>query len=167
MRSKRKYSPLVLVWIALTSAAFAFPQFFFFIFFSAAMIDPLFCKQCIYTLFTDPQTLLFINFFIKNKFYSTIYIFKNYFTTVFSVFSFQFQQNKFYPNRPLVNLRERDTSYMHERERPLALPKGERHLEYSCFSYFIWIILCLLYWETMWIIKFVYSLHLLNMETIL
>ena len=145
MRSKRKYSPLVLVWIALISAASAFPQYFFFFFFSTAMIDPLFCEQCIYTLFTDPQTLLFINFFIKNESYSTIHIFKNYFATVFSVFSFQFQQNKFYPNRPLVNLRKRDTSYMHERERPLALPKGERHLEYSCFSYFIWIILCLLY----------------------
>ena len=45
-----------------------------------------------------PQTSLFINFFIKNGSHSTIHTFKNYFTTVFSVLSFQFQQNKFYPN---------------------------------------------------------------------
>ena len=45
-----------------------------------------------------PQTPLFINFFIKNWSHNTIYIFKNYFATAFSVFSFQFQQNKFYPN---------------------------------------------------------------------
>ena len=37
----------------------------------------------------------FINFFIKNGSHITIHIFKNYFATVFSVFSFQFQQNKF------------------------------------------------------------------------
>ena len=36
---------LVLVWIALISAASAFPQFFFFFFFSAAMVDPFFCEQ--------------------------------------------------------------------------------------------------------------------------
>ena len=36
----------------------------------------------------DPQILLFSNFFIKNGSYDTIYPFKNYFTTVFSVFSF-------------------------------------------------------------------------------
>ena len=55
-----------------------------------------------YLLFTDPQTSLFSNFFIKNGSHDTIYTFKNYFTTVFSIFSFQFQQNKFYPNRPLI-----------------------------------------------------------------
>ena len=55
-----------------------------------------------YLLFTDPQTSLFSNFFIKNGSHDTIYTFKNYFATVFSVFSFQFQQNKFYPNRPLI-----------------------------------------------------------------
>ena len=49
----------------------------------------------------DPQISFFINFFIKNGSHSTIHTFKNYFTTVFSVLSFQFQQNKFYPNRPL------------------------------------------------------------------
>ena len=57
-------------------------------------------EQCICALFMDPQITLFNNFFIKNGSYGTIYTFKNYFATVFSVFSFQFQQNKFYPNTP-------------------------------------------------------------------
>ena len=48
------------------------------------------------------QISLFSNFFIKNWSYGTIHTFKNYFVTVFSVFSFQFQQNKFYPNVSLV-----------------------------------------------------------------
>ena len=45
-------------------------------------------EQCIYVLFTYPQISLFNNLFIKNEFYGTIHTFKNYFTTVFSVFSF-------------------------------------------------------------------------------
>ena len=45
--------------------------------------------------FFSPQILFFINFFIKNKFYSTIHTFKNYFATMFSVLS----KNKLYPNR--------------------------------------------------------------------
>ena len=36
----------------------------------------------------DPQISLFSNFFIKNGFHGTIYTFKNYFTTVFSIFNF-------------------------------------------------------------------------------
>ena len=39
-------------------------------------------------LFTDPQTSFFNNFFIKNGSHDTIHTFKNYFVTVFSVFSF-------------------------------------------------------------------------------
>ena len=35
----------------------------------------------------DPQTPLFSNFFIKNGFHDIIHIFKNYFVTVFLVFS--------------------------------------------------------------------------------
>ena len=58
-------------------------------------------EQCIYALFMDPQITLFSNFFIKNGSHGTIYTFKNYFATVFSVFNFQFQQNKFYSNRPV------------------------------------------------------------------
>ena len=50
----------------------------------------------------DLHTSLFNNFFIKNGSHDTIYIFKNYFVTVFSIFNFQ--QNKLYPNRPLVSV---------------------------------------------------------------
>ena len=39
-------------------------------------------------LFIDPQILLFSNFFIKNESHGTIHTFKNYFVTVFLVFSF-------------------------------------------------------------------------------
>ena len=48
----------------------------------------------------DSQISLFSNFFIKNGSHDTIYTFKNYFATVISAISFQFQQNKSYPNRP-------------------------------------------------------------------
>ena len=41
-----------------------------------------------HALFTDPQISLFSIFFIKNGFHGTIYTFKNYFTTVFSIFNF-------------------------------------------------------------------------------
>ena len=55
-----------------------------------------------HVLFIDPQIPLFSNFFIKNGSYSTIYTFKNYFATVISVISFQFQQNKSYPTISLI-----------------------------------------------------------------
>ena len=94
-----------------------FPFFFFLFFFSrvffllAATVHvrymnssrnfwPDFREQYIRALFTDPQISFFMNFFIKNGSHSTIYTFKNYFTTVISAISFQFQQNKSYPNRP-------------------------------------------------------------------
>ena len=48
----------------------------------------------------DLQTSFFNKIFIKNGFHDTIHIFKNYFASVFSVFSFQ--QNKRYPNISLV-----------------------------------------------------------------
>ena len=54
-------------------------------------------------LFTGPTTTLFrkyIYIYIKNGSHNTIYTFKNYFATVFLVFSFQ--QNKLYPNGLLV-----------------------------------------------------------------
>ena len=64
----------------------------------------------------DPQITLFNNFFIKNGSHGTIYTFKNYFATVFSVFSFQFQQNKFYPNRPIEVKVSDDTSQSENEE---------------------------------------------------
>ena len=42
----------------------------------------------------DLQIPFFSNFFIKNGSHDTIYTFKNYFATVISAISFQFQQNK-------------------------------------------------------------------------
>ena len=86
--------------------AFSFFLFFFFFFFSfflarvfppqvatvhallTTTFDQVFHEQCIRTLFTDSQILLFSNFFNKNGSHGTIHIFKNYFVTVFSVFSF-------------------------------------------------------------------------------
>ena len=96
---------LVLVWIALISAASVFPQFFFFFFsFKPQWLTRSSVNSALMHYSRTPQTPLFINFFIKNGSHSTIHTFKNYFATVFSVFSFQFQQNNFYPNRPLVLL---------------------------------------------------------------
>ena len=57
----------------------------------------------VHVLFIDPEIPLFSNFFIKNGSHGTIYTFKNYFATVISAISFQFQQNKSYPNRPLMH----------------------------------------------------------------
>ena len=52
---------------------------FFWLF--STSVDPVHCSR-------NPQTLLFSNFFIKNRSHGTIYTFKNYFAIVFSVFSF-------------------------------------------------------------------------------
>ena len=61
-----------------------------------------FLQQTVHhVLFMDPQIPLFSNFFIKNGSHSTIYTFKNYFSTVILAINFQFQQNKSYPNRPI------------------------------------------------------------------
>ena len=60
----------------------------FFILVPAALFDQVNCEQCTDVLFTDPQIPLFSHFFIKNGSHNTIYTFKNYFATVFSVFSF-------------------------------------------------------------------------------
>ena len=51
-----------------------------------------------------PQTSLFSNFFIKNRFHYTVYTFKNYFITVFLVSVFNFSKNKLNPNEPLYYL---------------------------------------------------------------
>ena len=51
-------------------------------------------------LFTGPTISIFSNFFIKNWSHDTIHIFKNYFVTMFSVFSFS--NNKFNSNRPNI-----------------------------------------------------------------
>ena len=48
----------------------------------------------------DPQTSFFNKTFIKNGSHGIIHTFKNYFATVFSIFNFQ--QNKWYPNTPVI-----------------------------------------------------------------
>ena len=75
---------------------------FFFFFFQAAVVDQVFYEQCFCVLFIDPQITLFNNLFMKNGLHSTIYTFKNYFTTVFSVSVFNFSKNKLNPNGPYI-----------------------------------------------------------------
>ena len=82
----------VLVWIALILVLrLRFLSFFFFFSFSSFQPQWLIRSSVNSTLMHCswiPQIPLFINFFIKNRSHSTIHIFKNYFATVFSVFSF-------------------------------------------------------------------------------
>ena len=51
-------------------------------------------------LFTRPTNLFFFKTFIKNESHDTIHTFKNYFTIIFSVFSFS--NNKFNSNGPIL-----------------------------------------------------------------
>ena len=44
-------------------------------------------EQYSHAQFTDLQTSLFSNFFIKNESHNIIHTFKNYFATIFSIFS--------------------------------------------------------------------------------
>ena len=93
---------LGVVWIQLITSTFCILLLLRFSLFFLARVCWLFHgKQCICILFTDSQIPIFNNFFIKNGSHDTIHTFKNYFARVFLVFSFQFQQNKFYPNGPL------------------------------------------------------------------
>ena len=71
---------------------------------TTSLTNKIFTKICLLVGFLycsrDPQTSFFNKIFIKNVSHGTIHIFKNYFATIFSVFNFQ--QNKRYPNRPLI-----------------------------------------------------------------
>ena len=74
----------VRVWIQVR-----FPLLLFLFFFAlAAIVDQVNSEQCICALFMIPQTSFFSNVFIKNGSHGTIHTVKNYFATVFSVFSF-------------------------------------------------------------------------------
>ena len=107
------YIYYVTVWIQIISAStffvLRFSLFFFFFLGSAAIVDFVNCEQCIRALFTVPQITLFSNFFIKNRSHSTIYTFKNYFATVFSISVFSFSKNKLNPNGPLIYIFFRNT----------------------------------------------------------
>ena len=87
------------------TSTFSSPRFplLFFFFFQPAIVDFVNCERCIYILFTVPQITLFSNFFIKNGSHNTIYTFKNYFATMFSVSVFSFSKNKLNPNTPFVS----------------------------------------------------------------
>ena len=94
---------IVTVWIQIISTStFLELRFSLFFFGSAAIVDFVNCEQCIRALFTVPQITLFSNFFIKNGSHNTIYTFKNYFATVFSVSVFSFSKNKLNPNTPII-----------------------------------------------------------------
>ena len=100
-RYENRYEPLtnkqgppqchnnVTVWFAMKPASafllYVFLFFFLFFFFKPVIVDFVNCEQCIHALFTVPQITLFSNFFFKNGSHNTIYTFKNYFATVFSV----------------------------------------------------------------------------------
>ena len=119
---KQRTISVCLGWRLLRFNFCVFLLFFFFFFFFSRVFSPLvatvhvrymncshnfwpvFREQYIRALFMDPQISFFINFFIKNESHGTIYTFKNYFATVILVISFQFQQNKSYPNRLSVFL---------------------------------------------------------------
>ena len=92
------FSNLVSFWIGKRGSTFEFPSLFFF---PAAYFDFSIVNNASMHCSRIPQTSLFSNFFIKNRSHGTSHTFKNYFVTMFSIFSFQFQQNKLYPNRPL------------------------------------------------------------------
>ena len=86
-KSFQTFNNYVPVWIQIiVASAFLLCGFLFFLFLFPARICWLFySEQCICVLFTDPQIPLFSNLFIKNGSHDTIYTFKNYFATVFSI----------------------------------------------------------------------------------
>ena len=103
-KKKEKTCPIpsnnynVTVCFVLKPTSTFFSTFFFFFFLKLAIVDFVNGKQCICILFTVPQITLFNNFFIKNGSHNTIYTFKNYFATMFSVSIFSFSKNKLNPN---------------------------------------------------------------------
>ena len=78
------YFDLVSVWIALI-LAFSIPRFFFF-----HMNSNFTWIYCLRTIHHCLCTVYLLKN-IKNRSHDTIHVFKNYFATVLSVFSFQFQ----------------------------------------------------------------------------
>ena len=87
--STHPYKKISLPRVKRASQTFAFlPLFFFFFSRKVWLFNPFTTIWGFNALFTDLQISLFNNFFIKNKSYGIIYIFKNYFTIIF--FSFQF-----------------------------------------------------------------------------
>ena len=95
------------VFISVCVLRFAFSSSFFFFFFLLYAFQT-FSRQSVLlstvyallgTIHRTHNHFIGKKIYIKNGSHGIIYIFKNYFATVFSVFSFQ--QNKLYPNGPL------------------------------------------------------------------
>ena len=80
----------VYVWIPRPRLHFVLHAFFFFV--QPAIVDKSTMNSARCALFTNSQITLFNHFFIKNRSHNIIHIFKNYFATVFLVFSFQLYQ---------------------------------------------------------------------------
>ena len=108
------------VWVGVCCVAFQFLRFLLFFFFFchafsphkrllfmygtwtvAATFDPLSMNSASVHYSRTQNFHFFINFFIKNGSYGTIYTFKNYFTTIFLVSVFNFSKNKLNPNGPI------------------------------------------------------------------
>ena len=87
-----------------------FDLFIFYFFFRAfhvimhCSVGPMHCSVGPVYCSWDPQILYSGKKNFKTGSHNTIHIFKNYFATVFLVFNFQ--QNKLYPNRPVVSFWE-------------------------------------------------------------
>ena len=79
----------VCVWIRITYMLLAFCIFFTFLFFALVSIlgDKVYYLCTVYVLFMKLTTILFRKIYIKDWFHDTIYIFKNYFNIIFSIFS--------------------------------------------------------------------------------
>ena len=73
-------------------------HFLSFFFIQLAMVDKSTVNSASVHCLRVLQITLFSNFFIKNGSHGTIYTFKNYFPTVFSVSVFNFNKNKFNSN---------------------------------------------------------------------
>ena len=93
---------------ASTFSASRFLRFFFFCPYLLTLGDKFYCyEQCMHSVCTHCAYTIHVLKNIKNGFHDTIYTFKYYFATVFSVFSFQFlvfSNNKFNPNTPYIGL---------------------------------------------------------------
>ena len=116
------YHYLVFVWIRICGSTFAFLSFFFF--FLAACFEFLAVNSAPVHYSQVSQTSLFRHFFIKNGSHSTIHTFKNYFATVFSVFSFK-----------KISFIQTDISL------GLDCTKKEKNL---CLAFFLWV-LCIVH----------------------
>ena len=68
--------------------ASAFVCLFFFFFFEVRFVAVVLFLVCPVCCSWDPQTSFFFKIFIKNESHDIIHTFKNYFTIIFSIFSF-------------------------------------------------------------------------------